>query len=197
MARLSRIGRGKISTPVGIGRALPRKSPSSSLGVNRFLNLVNPIKITNLSRSVKSGKMFDIRVKEVFFTSKKVIEATDAATRQVLSRFGAFVRQRARTSIRKRKAISEPGNPPSSHTGLLRNGIFFGYDITSRSVVVGPVPLRGRRPVAPPALEYGGTSSTPGTFSRTFNVRARPYMRPALRKELPGLPRLWKNSVKV
>jgi hypothetical protein len=41
--------------------------------------------------------------KQGFFDRAKVKNAVDAGTRRVLSRFGAFVRTRARTSIRKRK----------------------------------------------------------------------------------------------
>jgi len=55
---------------------------------------------------------FDIT--NMFFDSKKVVSATDRATRRVLSRFGAFVRRTAKQSIRKRKKVSQPGSPPSS-----------------------------------------------------------------------------------
>jgi hypothetical protein len=50
-----------------------------------------------------------------FFDRAKVKNAVDAGTRRVLSRFGAFVRTRARTSIRKRKGTSPPGGPPHAH----------------------------------------------------------------------------------
>ena len=44
--------------------------------------------------------------KGLFFDRGAVLRATTAAERRVLSRFGAFVRQRARTSIRQRKGIA-------------------------------------------------------------------------------------------
>lgn len=76
-----------------------------------------------------------------FFDQKKVMRAVDAGTRKALSRVGAFVRTRARSSIRKAKKASAPGEPPKSKTGLLRRFILFKYDFASRSVVVGPTLL--------------------------------------------------------
>ena len=81
--------------------------------------------------------MIRFEVKQLFFDSPKVVRAVDRTTRRVLSKFGAFVRRTARSSIRKRKRTSEPGSPPSSHTGLLKRFIFFGYDAQKRSVVIG------------------------------------------------------------
>ncbi|MCL4743749.1 MAG: hypothetical protein KJZ54_16250, partial [Phycisphaerales bacterium] len=72
--------------------------------------------------------MLDLRIKQMFFDRPKVRRAVDAARRKVLSKAGAFIRQTARTSIRKRKGSSKPGNPPHSHVGLLRRFILFGYD---------------------------------------------------------------------
>ena len=50
--------------------------------------------------------------KGLFFDRARVINTVDRTTRRNLSRFGSFVRQRARSSIRARKRISEPGLPP-------------------------------------------------------------------------------------
>jgi hypothetical protein len=105
--------------------------------------------------------------KSWFFDRPKVQRAVGDATRRVLSKFGAFVRTAARHSIRKRKAVSQPGNPPSSHTGLLRNRIYFAYDPARQSVVIGPTPInqvtfdRDIKPVSgivPEILEYGGSA---------------------------------------
>lgn len=142
--------------------------------------------------------MIDITLdKSSFFDRPKVIAAVDRATRQVLSKFGAFVRRSARSSIRPRKRItSPPGQPPFSHTGLLRNRIFFGYDPTQSSVVIGPTPLNARSE-APALLEYGGTTTLPrkGRHVRA-RFRGRPYMGPAFQKETPKLPAMWADSVK-
>lgn len=146
--------------------------------------------------------MIDMRIQSLFFDRPKVRRAVDHAKRRSLSRAGAFIRQRARTSIRKRKRSSRAGEPPSSHTGLLRRFILFGYDRRSDSVVVGPVGFRRSR--APSVLEFGGptkvvSSSRRGAGrrkqSRTIRIAARPYMRPALEKERSNLPAVWRNSV--
>jgi len=53
--------------------------------------------------------MIGLKPKAFFFNSKPVMRAVDRATRKVLSRFGAFVRRTAKSSIRKArmKRISE------------------------------------------------------------------------------------------
>jgi hypothetical protein len=134
-----------------------------------------------------------------FFDSKKVLAAVDRAARRVLSKFGAFVRTRARTSIRKRKGVSLPGGPPHSHVGLLRRFLFFSYDPDNKSVVIGPAKISGTvDPDALPALEYGGSSTTEDRRGRKqrIAVKARPFMGPAFEAERPGLPAMWRDSVK-
>jgi hypothetical protein len=142
-----------------------------------------------------------VRFKACFFDRPAVIRRTDDATRKVLSRFGAYVRQTARKSIRKdrrkRPLPSRPGQPPYSRTGLLKEFIFFGYDGERRSVVIGPARLNGRsQGNAPSVLEYGGTT-TVSRFGRrrTVRIAPRPYMGPAFEKEQSQLPALWQNSV--
>ena len=144
-----------------------------------------------------------MRMKSLFFDRPKVRKAVDRGKRRALSRAGAFIRQRARTSIRRRRRSSRPGEPPSSHTGLLRRFILFGYDRQRDSVVVGPVGFR--RSQAPNVLEFGGRTivesgrarrSGRARKKRTVRIAARPYMRPALEKERSNLPAVWRNSVK-
>lgn len=139
-----------------------------------------------------------LKVKNLFFDSPKVLRSVDTATRKVFSRFGAFVRRTARGSIRKRNKASRPGQPPSSHTGLLKRFIFFGYDTNRRSVVIGPTRLtENHRGDAPSALEYGGTATLGQNKDKTcVRIRPRPFMGPAFEKEQTKLPTLWKNSVK-
>jgi len=135
--------------------------------------------------------------KSMFFDTAKVKKAVSSGTRKVLSKFGAFVRTAARHSIRKRKAVSEPGQPPSSHVGLLRKLIYFGYDPTRRSVVIGPTPLHGTAE-APPLLEYGGRARRRGRKGRNVmaSYRARPFMGPSFEREKPKLPAMWRDSVR-
>ena len=54
---------------------------------------------------------------------------------------------------------------------------------------------------APKILEFGGTTVATRRIKgrrvrRRARIEARPYMGPALKKELPKLPRLWRNSVR-
>lgn len=131
-----------------------------------------------------------------FFDREKVKRAIDANTRRILSKFGAFVRQRAKTSIRDHPGISPPGKPPHSHVGLLRKFIFFAYDAQRRSVVIGPTLLRDDSE-APRLLEFGGeTVRREGGKAKRLYYRARPFMRPAFEAELAQLPPLWKNSIR-
>jgi len=98
-------------------------------------------------------------------------------------------------------APSEPGRPPRSVSGRLKDFIFFSYEPTRRTVVIGPARInRGEMygPVTTPELlEEGGTvvKRTRGG-ARRINVEARPYMGPAFEKEQPKLPSMWANSVK-
>jgi len=144
--------------------------------------------------------MFGMDFKRMFFDSKTVRSKTDRATRRVLSRFGAFVRQTARRSIRKRKGRSKAGTPPSSHVGLLKRFIFFGYDVVRRSVVIGPLRLTKRgRGTAPQILETGGRAMLFSPKKKRM-IRSRflprPYMGPAFKKEQSNLPRQWRDSIK-
>ncbi len=146
--------------------------------------------------------MIRMVTKQTFFDRKAVTGAVDRATRKVLSRFGAFVRTGARHSIRKRRRVSDPGEPPSSHTGLLRNFIFFGYDRDRRSVVIGPQRLNQKVGDAPHALEHGGTSTVVEGLrgkrkKRRIRIAARPFMGPAFEREKPKLPAMWSSSIKA
>ena len=141
---------------------------------------------------------FKLEQAKTMFFDRQVIRGVDRTTARVLSRFGAYVRQAARSSIRKRKRISAAGQPPSSHTGLLKRNIFFGYDRNNRSVLVGPTALNAKNAGIPAVLEYGGVSQVTGYRGRgrrKIKVRARPFMGPALAKEQPKLPDMWKDSI--
>jgi hypothetical protein len=165
--------------------------------------------------------MIDMRMKKLFFSAKAVTSRVDAATRRVLSKFGAFVRRTAKSSIRKRKKASEPGQPPSSHTGLLKKFIWFGYEPNQHSVVIGPARLTSKTGETPEILEHGGFlrlqqdtvlrvggsgRDAKGRFTQgrrkkvrkgtKLSIAARPYMGPAMDKETPKLPGMWENSIR-
>lgn len=126
-----------------------------------------------------------------FFDRDKVQAAMDRETHRALSRFGAFVRRRAQTSMRKRKGPSSPGTPPNAHANpLLRKLLFFSYDRHAKTVVVGPVALRAGS-LVPRVQEYGGAMPKRGGGAARYP--ARPFMRPAFAAELGRLPAHWRG----
>lgn len=144
--------------------------------------------------------MLTMKIKDAFFDRSAVLAQIGARRVKVLSKAGAFVRTRARTSMRKRKGTSPPGQPPYAHEGSLRRLVLFGYDRSSDSVIVGPVGFN--KSVAPAALEFGG-ESTRSFFSKrqgrvmkkTVQIRPRPYMGPALDREAARFPGLFKDAL--
>lgn len=173
-------------------------------------------------------------VKKSFFDRPKILDALGKRGRETiraLSKAGAWIRQRARSSIRRRKRVSSPGSPPSAHSrdpNVTLKKILFAYDAAAGSVVVGPVGLNVQHVingklapgVVPNVLEFGGTMGIPevqladGRWVRLdtrgrrrdankparirqATYRARPFMNPALKAELPNLPSRWANSIRA
>ena len=127
--------------------------------------------------------------KRSFFDRTAVMKKMDAKTHRALSAFGAFVRRTARSSIRKSKGISKPGQPPHAHGAKGIKEIFFGYDKAKKTVVIGPVLLNATAQPAgktvPELLESGGQVSVTekdGKVTLMF-YRARPFMKPAFDNE--------------
>lgn len=130
------------------------------------------------------------KIRATFFDSEAVQKKVAKARRRVLSKCGAFVRRRAKSSIRKRKKQSPPGQAPSSHAGQLKQFLFFAYDASTDSVVVGPVPFTGaakQSKGAPEALEHGGPVTRRNRKGETkhYLYRGNPFMKPALDAEMP------------
>jgi len=137
------------------------------------------------------------QAKAGFFDRAAVMNATTRAERTVLSRFGAFVRQRARTSMKRRKEPSPPGKPPGVQVGLLKQHLYFAWDGVRRSVVIGPARLNQKAGEVPPTLEYGGPAVVVRRGqARRVMIAPRPYMRPAFAAEQKSLPPLWRNSIR-
>ena len=138
------------------------------------------------------------QAKSMFFDTKAVMSAADRATQRVLSKFGAFVWRKSRSSIRKRNRVSTPGQPPSGHGAqLLKKNIFFLYERARQNVIIGPI-LLNKIGDAPAALEHGGKSERWGGGQvRQVEIQQRPYMGPAFQEvSTKELPDLWKNSIR-
>lgn len=147
------------------------------------------------------------QVKSLFFDREKVRRAMSDGDRKAFSKAGAFIRTGARGLLRKSKKISEPGKPPRMHEGSIKRLLFFAFDPASKSAVVGPA--RFKKGVAPHLLEKGGTVQGDGRviyitravgrdrsgrfrsegkdrieLHGAINYRPRPFMGPALHKEI-------------
>ena len=128
--------------------------------------------------------------KAAFLDRAAVQKLVDRRTRVALNHAGALVRKIARNSIRPGRATSRPGQPPRSHTGLLKRFLFYAYDTARRSVVVGPARLNTGDGQAPARLEYGGQDRR---RARTLRYLPRPYMGPALTAAQPRIADFWSD----
>lgn len=166
------------------------------------------------------------RCNRFFFDRTVVKKGMDRATHRALSFAGGLTRKIARRSIRKRKKPSEPGKPPSSHTGDLREGITYHYDPVRKTVIVGPRKFNQRDIVAgkwtsgtiPQVLEEGGRigiveqqilaggkwfrvdkrfrANDKPKRVRTVAIEPRPFMAPALDTARPLIASKWKDSIR-
>lgn len=155
-----------------------------------------------------------------FFDREAVLNALDRKTRRALSRFGAFVRTRAKSSIRRArmKKIAELTDEERELWEIKKR-------VAQREGFKPRRPLKHSDPGEPPRSISGvlkkfiffayetnsrnvvigptvaGASSgapevlehggtTTGSQGGTVRIEARPFMRPAFEKELPRVPRL-------
>ena len=98
--------------------------------------------------------------KKQFFNGDKILKQVEHSKSRAYSRIGAFVRSVMRRLIRRSKKISAPGKPPKSHTGKLRDNIFFIKH--PRGVVIGPALLNGSSDVEPQGQSVPDTLETGG-----------------------------------
>jgi hypothetical protein len=149
--------------------------------------------------------MFTFNFNLQFFDRKAVLDRVGAGKARVLSKAGAFIRQRAKTLIRPapksgKDRSAKPGDPPKSHVGLLRDRIFFALDQDTDSVVIGPELLnsarknRGTEKTVPLLLETGGSATT--AQGKPANYHKFPYMQPAFDAEKDNFADLFANSVR-
>lgn len=145
-----------------------------------------------------------------FFDRVAIIERLDKIELRALREAGKLIRILALRSMPKAQDArnkrgrtvrqhAAPGQPPLSHSGRLKRFLFYSYDATSRSVVVGPAQLGDSR--VPGILEYGGTTTVKCRgFRRTGktlqrSVAPHPYMGPALRQAQPRIATFWSKAV--
>ena len=161
-----------------------------------------------------------IRMKQfkAILKQQAILTPEQRATFKSLSKFGAFVRRTAKTSMRKSKKSSPPGLPPKGKKGLLAKLIQFVVERTRRNVAIGPILTNAKDAgVVPKLHEEGGSKKlTKGDrvvlstllgekegrhvplseIDRQATYPARPYMKPAFDKELGEVSSLWLNSIR-
>lgn len=157
-----------------------------------------------------------------FFDRPAVKKATGNMNRRALSKIGAFIRTRDRSSMKpagKKGKVSRPGEPPRVRKGQLKKFHYFVYSPDTESVVVGPVLLNGGKrngQTVPNKIEFGGTikselvelsgglvvpaNSALGRkaggrkFTRTARLEARPHTGPAFEKTKPEMAPAFKGE---
>ncbi len=155
--------------------------------------------------------MFGIQVK-LTATPDRLKKATDEGTYKTLRHAAFSIRKSAIASMVFRGGPSSPGTPPHAHTGRLRRSILVSQD-EKGEVVVGPsyrrVKVGGRPPWLAQMLEHGGTfqvkqkrkgrgrpkKGTPPQAIRSITFPARPFMQPALQKNLARFHREWRGAI--
>lgn len=162
--------------------------------------------------------MFGVQVK-LTATPKRLEKATNKGTYKTLRHAAFSIRKSAIESMVFQEGPSAPGTPPHAHTGRLRRSILVAQDDRGE-VVVGPsysrVKAGGRPPWLAQMLEYGGTFQRrkkrkgrgrptkreaaikaagygPALFAVTYP--ARPFMQPALQRNLARFHREWKGAI--
>lgn len=139
-----------------------------------------------------------IREMKMHFFDRDVMDASDKQSKEVASKFGAFVRSDAQRSMRTAKSgkPAPPGKPPRVRKGFLKKFLFFAWDPNTRSVVIGPARFGGMTGEIPEALEDGGNVAVrKDTQVVTVHLHRHPFMGPAAEKNKPKLPSVWRNSV--
>jgi hypothetical protein len=155
-------------------------------------------------------RVIDKGMKKNFFS--RTMSATRRAERRNSESAGRYLRRVAMNSMRtvksasqkkrKKQLVSRPGQPPFARTRFLKNRIFYAWDPAVRKTVVGPAKIGGRvSPNIPEVLEGGGVSRAIVIIDgkrvpSTVRIEARPFMGPALKKTIPQLRGIWKNSIK-
>ena len=147
---------------------------------------------------------------------RSLLKATNKAAYKTLRHAAFSIRTSAIESMRWGHNPSLPGHPPTARTGRLRGSILVSQD-EKGEIVVGPSYHRVRRGGRPPwlaeMLEHGGTynvrlrqwgrqkrrrgrpSKGDEVLRRPITYPARPFMQPALQRNLARFHREWKGAI--
>lgn len=92
-----------------------------------------------------------------FFDRAAVVKLLDRKTRWVLNEVGRSTMYRDRHSQKRKIGPAPPGQPPHAHVGYVRKFTYYKLEPQTRSVIVGPELLPGKRQGNLSRLEYGGS----------------------------------------
>jgi hypothetical protein len=153
--------------------------------------------------------------KQAFFDRAAVTRNIDKTTARAFVKIGSLGRRIERNMIRYSPNPSKSGKPPHAHgsNSLLKEKIFFVYDATNKSVVIGPALINGAKSIppgktVPEVLEFGGTivfprstwvteSATSGRLRRrivesvTRQMQPRPFAAPTMEILETKYQKLW------
>ena len=156
--------------------------------------------------------MFGVKIKMIPMP-RNVAHATKKGTYKTLRHAAFSIGKSARESMIEAKGPSRPGTPPHVHTGRLRKSILAAVDDDTSETVIGPSYLmvkRGGRPAwLGKMLEFGGTFTRQRKRKKrgrpkkgeapqptyTVTYPARPFMAPALQRNLARFHRDWKGAI--
>ena len=122
-----------------------------------------------------------------FFDAKGVQRKAHDGSIRALSHAAGAIRLTARRSIKRSPTYSDPGTPPHTRRGLLREAVLYAVEKDAARAVIGPT------------YERVGTSGSAHEFGGRYrgdNYPARPFTGPALEAIRPRLPGFWAASVR-
>jgi len=162
--------------------------------------------------------MFGVKI-TMAMTPKTVQRATDKGAYKTFKHAANSIAKSAGDSMVEAEGPSRPGTPPHAHTKRLRWSIQ-SNDPDSDGVFIGPTYSRvikgGRPPWLAKMLEFGGTftwkrrtkkrgrpskreaqrrAAGYGPPMMTATYPARPFMQPALERNLARFHRDWKGAI--
>ena len=156
------------------------------------------------SRSFK----LSVKFKAEFENTQRILDRMGQVAKRAIMGQGGYIRKTAVNSIKTIDGPSAPGSPPHNHRtfhgkrGALKNLLFFKWDDSSSSLVVGPelLPSMPTAPTIPEILESGGTEMATVKSgmvwqNKQITIAPRPYMSPALQSSQQRLPEFWAKSL--
>lgn len=143
---------------------------------------------SDAQRSIRTPTDERVEIKNLFNMRRPIGELTKKARQRRHIIFNMMERGDISETIVRAKP-SRPGKPPKNVRGTLKRLIFFSLDPGIDGVVIGPLKVASSTTDAPHVLEFSGINQDKRL------IKARPFMNPALKKNIPKLEKLWQDSV--